>query len=84
MTQPAYSPSRYELAWPKITRTLERLCDKYGFETVLGIFSNDMPDHRREREQEERERQAQKKHARATRKQRKSGEVISLAAYRKA
>jgi hypothetical protein len=42
----------YDEAWPKITRTLERLCETYGFDMVLGIFSSDMPDHRRERERE--------------------------------
>jgi hypothetical protein len=36
-------------AYVRTTRTLERLCRDYGFEYVLGVFSNDMPDHRRMR-----------------------------------
>jgi hypothetical protein len=42
----------YELVYPRIARTLERLCAECGFNKVLGVFSNDMPCHRREREQE--------------------------------
>ncbi len=73
----------YDKAWPKIARTLERLCDEYGWDTVLGVFSNDMPDHRREREREEREQGAGRQRSRKARKRHKhSAEVISLDAYR--
>ena len=43
------------IAWPKITRRLQRLCDEFGWETVLAVFSNDMPEHRQERARQERE-----------------------------
>ena len=54
----AYDRPSYDKAWPKITSTLERLCAEYGFDTVLSVFSMDMPDHRRELERAERERLA--------------------------
>jgi uncharacterized protein YecT (DUF1311 family) len=40
-------------AYVRTTRTLERLCRDYGFEYVFGVFSNDMPDHRRMRDEEQ-------------------------------
>jgi len=43
------SDDDYEVAWPKITRRLRRLCDEFGWKTVLAVFSNDMPKHRAER-----------------------------------
>jgi hypothetical protein len=43
-------------AYARTTRTLERLCRDYGFEYVLGVFSNGMPEHERMREEEERQR----------------------------
>jgi hypothetical protein len=48
-------------AYVRTTRTLERLCRDYGFEYVLGVFSNDMPDHRRMREEEEERQRALEK-----------------------
>ena len=39
----------YEVAWPKITRRLRRLCDEFGWEMVLSVFSCDMPENRQER-----------------------------------
>ena len=35
----------YERVYPSIAGTLQRLIDRYGFDTVLGIFSSDMPTH---------------------------------------
>jgi len=61
--------AEYAAAWPKITRTLKRLCDQYGFDMVLGIFSNDMPEHREEREREEREQRALREQRAAMRRE---------------
>jgi len=70
-TTPAGEFADYDKAYPHVAKTLERLCAKYGFETVLGIFSSDMPDHRREREEEERQRERAKMRRRAIRALRK-------------
>jgi hypothetical protein len=43
-----------DLVYPRIARTLERLCAECGFNNVLGIFS-DLPLHLRELERLERE-----------------------------
>jgi hypothetical protein len=51
----------YELAWPKITRRLQRLCDEFGALTVLGTLANDMPYHREERELERRARELERR-----------------------
>jgi hypothetical protein len=45
----------YDLVYPRIARTLERLCADCGFNNVLAVFSGDMPCHRHERERLERE-----------------------------
>ena len=45
----------YDFVYPRIARTLERLCADCGFNNVLAVFSSDMPCHRRERERLERE-----------------------------
>src|SRR5262245_766331 len=39
----------YDLVYPRIVRTLERLCAACGFNNVLAVFSGDMPCHRHER-----------------------------------
>jgi len=51
----AMTDDDYEVGWPKITRRLQRLCDEFGWETVLAVFSNDMPEHWQERARQERE-----------------------------
>jgi hypothetical protein len=48
----------YERVYPRVAGTLQRLIDRYGFDTVLGIFSSDMPTHFPPREREERHRRA--------------------------
>jgi hypothetical protein len=53
--EPDYEPEPdIDLVYPKIAVTLERLVDECGFENVLGVFSNGMPCHLRERERTER------------------------------
>jgi hypothetical protein len=47
----------YDLVYPRIARTLERLCRECGWQNVLGVFSCDMPSHRR-RERHEAEAKA--------------------------
>jgi hypothetical protein len=51
---------RYERVYPVIAGTLQRLCDRYGQELVLGVFSTDMPRYFEPREREERHRRALK------------------------
>ena len=51
----------YDAAWPKITRRLHRLCDEFGWETVLHVFAGDMPEHREEREREQQERRERRR-----------------------
>jgi hypothetical protein len=55
------------IAYARTTRTLERLCREYGFEYVLGIFSNGMPEHERMRREEERQRALEKMQRRQAR-----------------
>jgi hypothetical protein len=65
-------------AWRRTTRTLERLCRDYGFEYVLGVFSNDMPDHRRMREEEERQRALERKQRRQARARQRQSQCGSF------
>jgi hypothetical protein len=67
MSMADYQTRYHTVVRPEVSRTLERLCDKYGWDIVLGIFSNDMPDHRREREQQEREERQAKERKRRQR-----------------
>jgi hypothetical protein len=60
-----------------ICRRSGRLCRDYGFEYVLGIFSNGMPEHERMREEEEERRELE---ARTRRRQ----ERVRLRRHRKA
>jgi hypothetical protein len=59
------------VAYARVVRTWRRLCTDYGFNYVLLIVSNGMPEHREwEREQEER-REQERQQERAERKRRK-------------
>jgi sugar phosphate isomerase/epimerase len=56
-------------AYARTTRTLRRLCQDYGFEYVLGIFSNGMPEHREEEERQRALERKQRRQARARQRQ---------------
>jgi hypothetical protein len=66
-SEPDWEPEPdYETVYPRIVRRLRRLCADCGWQNVLAVFSNDMPEHREERAREEREHEEAKRLKRST------------------
>jgi len=54
------------VARPRIVRRLRRLVNEFGYQVVMRVFSADMPEYRRDREQRAREREQEKRKRRAS------------------